>query len=167
MKSQVNLQLLTSQSYPHSCLQLDHTAGGSYSVHPENIPSPSPACVQPAFQMPATTAVQESWPNPFSTCVESRRFVSLRTKTGCRSIRMAPRGSHCGMCGNYAVIPTPHIYQNGEVDQHPELLRPLPGLPIFPETLCDLIFLFIIQYSLNISLIHELQNSTMAAYQSI
>lgn len=136
-------------------------------MHPESIPSPSPACVHPTFQMPATTAVQESWPNPFSTCVESRRFVSLRTKTGCRRVRTAPRGSHCGMSGNYAVIPTPHICQNGEIDQHPGLLRPLPGLPSFPESLCNLIFLFIIQCLLNISLIHELKNSTMAASQNI
>lgn len=65
--------------------------------------------------------------------------------------------------GIIPVIATPHIYQNGEEDQHPEPLRPLPGRPIFPEALYNLIFLFIIQCLFYISLIHELKNSTMAA----
>lgn len=133
MKNQVNLQLLTSLSFLHSCLQLDHITGQSYLMLLESIPSAFPACAHPAFQMPATTAVQESWPNPFSTCVESRRFVSLQTKTGCRSIRMEPRGSNCGMCGNYVVMPIPHIYKNGEMNQRPVLLRPLPGLLSFQK----------------------------------
>lgn len=102
MKNRINLKLLTSLSILHSCLQLDHIAGRSYLMHPESTPSASPACAHPAVQMPATTAVQESWPNPFSTHVGSRRFVSLWTKTGCRSIRMAPRGSNWNvweLCG--------------------------------------------------------------------
>lgn len=60
---------------------------------PESLPSAFLACAHPAFQMPATTAAQESWVNPFSTHAESRRFVSLQTKIGCRSMGMAPRRS--------------------------------------------------------------------------
>lgn len=134
MKNQVNLQLLTSLSFLHTCLQLHHIAGGSYLMPPESLPSAFLACAHPAFQMPATTAAQESWVNPFSTHAESRRFVSLQTKIGWRSMGMAPRRSV--MCGNYVVMPTLHVYQNGKMDKRPELLRPLPGLSILSGVLC-------------------------------
>lgn len=91
MGNQVNLQLLTSLSFLHSCLQLDHVAGRSYLMHPESLSLASSACAQSAFQLPATTAVQESWSNPFSTPVECRGFVSLPPRAGCRSSRIVPR----------------------------------------------------------------------------
>ena len=80
---------------------------------------------------------------------------------------MEPRGSNCGMCGVYVVMPTPHIYKNGEMNQRPVLLRPLPGLPILSEVLGNLILcLVIFPYLLNISLYLLVKNSTMAAHQS-
>lgn len=124
-----------------------------------------------AFQTPATTAVQESWPNPFSTHVEARGFVSLWTKTGCRSIRMEPRGSNCGMCGIYVVMPTPYIYKNGEMNQRPVLLRPLPGLLIHSEVsgnllLCLVIFPYLLNISLNL-LVKKLHNGCSPEYLEV
>lgn len=168
MKNQVNLQLLTSLSFLHSCLRLDYIAGRSYLIHPESLPSVFPACAHPAFQMPATTAVQESWLNPFSTHVESRRRVSLQTKTGCRSIRVAPRGSNSGMCRNYVFMPTSHIYQNGEMDQRTELLRPSPRTFYAFRSLVQLNLLslhrFIIIEHLSYSLVEKLHNGCLPKY---
>lgn len=155
MKNQVNLQLLTSLSFLHSCLRLDHIAGRSYLIHPESLPSVFPACAHPAFQMPATTAVQESWLNPFSTHVESRRRVSLQTKTGCRSIRVAPKALTLE-CVGIMCLCLHHTFTKMERwTKEQSFWDPLPGLSMLSEVLCNLIFfLFIVSLLLNISLIH-------------
>ena len=84
---------------------------------------------------------------------------------------MEPRGSNCGMCGVYVVMPTPHIYKNGEMNQRPVLLRPLPGLPILSEVLGILILcLVIFPYLLNISLyllVKKLHNGCSPEYLEI
>lgn len=84
---------------------------------------------------------------------------------------MEPRGSNCGMCGIYVVMPTPHIYKNGEMNQRPVLLRPLPGLLIHSEVsgnllLCLVIFMYLWNISLNL-LVKKLHNGCSSEYLEV
>lgn len=170
MKNQVNSRLLASLSFLHSCPQLDHIARQSYLMNPESIFSAFSACGHQLSDA-CNNSCSRILTNLFSTHVEAKRFVSLWTKTGCRSIRMEPRGSNCGMCGIYVVMPTPHIYKNGEMNQRPVLLRPLPGLLFLSEDLGNLILcLDIFPYLLNISLnllVKKLHNGCSPEYLEV